>query len=368
MLYVFLIASFILIINIIMLAYFCFKNPKTTTKFNKIISISIILSLALIAFLIEPQKTNDLYRHFAGIDRFREYGSFNDINAEYNDIIGAKILFYIISFLPSNHFLPLIAIIVTYGILFYIIDDFSKRNIVYTRTIAMSIFLGISICDFYSTMSGVRNTMAFAFLALSLYKDLIKKEKGIKIIWPYIIAVSIHPASWIVIALRLVLEFSKSGKLKYILLFWGIAVSYIIQILFKISPYIASKLQMYVTEEDDVTDFRFFLVKVIFIVLVYLLTILVKKSKDVNYLKYINFLQLYIFFMIGSIFVSTIMFGRLYFLPGFLLIPLLYLVEKNFTPKDKISIYIVLAIFIIGCLLYSVVQIRGNTGWVFGHL
>ena len=364
MLYIFLIACFILVIDIIMLVYFCFKNKKTTSKFNKIIAISIILPLMVIAFLIEPQETNDLYRHFAGIDRFREYGRF-DINNEYDNIMGAKILFYLVSLLPSNHFLPVIGICITYGILFYIINDFSKMKIVYTRTVAIAIFLGISICDFYSTISGVRNTMAFAFLALSLYKDLIKKEKGIKIILPYVLAVSIHPSSWIVIVARLILKFSKNGKLKYVLLFWGVTVGYIIKLLFNISPYIALKLQMYVTEEDTVTDFRIFFVKILFIGFTYLLTVLIKKYKDVDYLKYLNFLQLYICLMIGSIFVSTIMFGRLYFLPGFLLIPLIYLAEKNLSIKDRTNVYIMLAIFIIGCLFYSAVQIIGNTGWVF---
>lgn len=363
MLYVFFVAVLILIISIIMLIYFSFINKKTNPNINKIMTICIMLALMVIAFLIEPKETNDLYRHFSWIDRFRISGFFGV--SEYDDVIGAKILFYLISFLPSNHFLPVIAILITYGMFFYIINNFAKEHKLNSRIVAISIFLGFSICDFSSTISGVRNTMAFAFLALSLYKDLIKNEKGIKIILPYLIAVSIHPSSWIVVVARLILKLKYNEKLKYILLFWSVAVNYIIKILLNISPYIASKLQMYVTEEDDVSDFRMVFIKIIFIIFLYVITILFKKFKDIDYKKYINFLQLYFCIMIGSIFASTIMFGRLYFLIGFLLIPLIYLIDKKLTINKKIIIYIILVIFIVGSLAYSVVQIRGNMDFVF---
>ena len=204
-----------MIISIVIIIYFYTINRKINTKLIGCITIIILLGLVIIAFMIQPNKSNDLYRHFEKLDIFRNVAF--EATSEMNDIIGAKILFYIISLLPSNHFLPVVSVIITYGILFYIIKDFAKNKYVTTRCFAISVLLGFSICDYISVVSGIRNTMAFAFIALALYKDLIKNEKGLKIVWPYVIAVSIHPSAWIVIVARLILGLKYSEKIKYLL-------------------------------------------------------------------------------------------------------------------------------------------------------
>lgn len=362
MLYVFLVAIALLLLSVIILIYFCIIDKNINKNLIVCISIIIILSLSTIAFMLNPSKSNDLYRHFEMIDIFRNTNF--EANDELNEVFGAKILFYIVSFFPSNHLLPVISVLITYGILFYMIKDFVKNKNVSTRCVAISVFLGIAICDYVSVVSGIRNAIAFAFIGLALYKDLIKEERGIKIIWPYIVAVLIHPSSWIVIVVRLILNLRSSEKIKYFLLFWSAFVDLIIEVLFKVSPYIATKLQLYFTE-DFLSDFRIVIVKLILIIFIYVITMILNKNKNVEYKKYINFLQLYICSIIGSLFVSTVIFGRLFLLLAFLMIPLIYLIEKDISKNRRRMIFVVLAIFIIGFLAYSVIQVRGNMSFMF---
>lgn len=366
MLYVFLTSILILILAVLNLIYFIINNKKCSERLLKVLVIILVITLSTIAYCIDPKITNDLYRHFENIDIIRNYG-FNAMHT-YDNVLGAKILFYIISFFPNNHFLPAISAIITYGILMYIIYDFNKEKKITTRIIAISILLNFSMCTFSTAISGIRNAMAFAFLALGLYFDLIKKNKRLNRIWPYVIAVTIHPVSWTVIVIRILYNIKVIQKLKYIMLFMAFTIKYIVKLIKKINiadiKYVTDKLEYYIAA-NWIDDMRLLYVTLIMLIFIYILTILLKKKKEVKYINYIDFIQLYILVILGSVFIAKVFVKRLTLLMAFFIIPLIYMLEREMSKKGKIIVYGIFLIFIIGLTIYSVIEVKGNMGFIF---
>lgn len=363
MLYAFFTAITVLILIMIILIYFIIINKKCTLRVLRILLISTIVALAIIAYCIEPKITNDLYRHFQGIDYIRTYG-FTAMKT-YDEAIGAKILFYIVSLLPNNHFLPAIAAIITYGILFYIILDFCKNNNTSSRIVAVAILLNFSMCTYSTVISGVRNAMAFAFCALALYLDLIREQKGLKKIIPYLIAISIHPSTIMIIGCRLLLNLKQINLYKYLLLFWSFITKYLIKALYfigtNITIYVGNKLQDYFMG-NWIDDMRLLYVSIALVIVIYFIT---KHIKDEQYLRYTTFLQTYILLIIGSVFVAKIFVKRLLILMAFFMIPLVYLIEKNTEKKKQVIFYSILIFFMCGLIPYSVIEVKGNMGLIF---
>ena len=94
------------------------------------------LTFGIIAFFFVPDVSFDLYRHYAIIDIFRQYGwNMGVSNSEFPSLIIANGFLYLISFLPTKGFLPAITAFVTYYLLLNIIYkvairyDLAKKDI-----------------------------------------------------------------------------------------------------------------------------------------------------------------------------------------------------------------------------------------------
>lgn len=368
MLYAFITAILILIISLGFLIYWIAKNKKNINlRILKLIMIAIIIALSCIAFLIEPKESNDLYRHFKDIELIRNKGFFAE--QEFNNVILIKLIFLLVSFLPSNHFLPAIAVIITYGISMCIIYDFSKKNQTSTRVTAIAILLNFALCSFYMAASGIRNAMACSFLALGLYLDLIKNKKFIIKVWPYIVAALIHPMAYIVIVIRILLQIKWIEKVKYLVLLVGILYRPIIKLFYfinlGITNYLAQKMDLYLVKES-IEDIRWLLVIWAFLIFIYIVTIVLKKeNENIKFKKYLNFIQLYILFIFAFTFVADVFTKRLTFLLAFFMIPLLYLIENHFDKKQKVFCYAVFIIILCGLIPYGLAELK-NTGFMLG--
>lgn len=365
MLGLFIIVILILILILGILIYGIIVNKKVKRRVLIAVQIILIVALAILAFLIEPRESNDLYRHFRDIDLIREHG-FGTVQ-QYNNVILIKLLFALVALLQNNHFLPAIAVLITYGISMYIIYDFAKRNKATSRVISIAILLNLALCSFYAVASGIRNAMACSFLALGLYLDLIIEEKLAKKIWPYIVAALIHPMAYIVIVIRVLFQIKWLDKIKYLILVVGFLYRPIMKLLYFINiewtKYIAQKMELYLVKES-IEDIRWLLVVWIFLIFVYAVTIILKKIKQDNKLKnYLNFVQIYILFIFAFTFVADIFTKRLTFLLAFFMIPFVYLIEKNLVKRKKIFCYGVLIVLLCGLIPYSIVELK-NTGFM----
>lgn len=376
MIYIFGIALFIIILNIGIMLCNSVRNKTISANMVKIILITTLIALAVVAYCIEPKQHNDLYRHFEVVDTFRNEGFVNV--ADYDSLIGTKILFFIIAILPNNHFLPAIAAVITYGIGFFIIYDFNKNQTVGSRTLLISVLMIFTMTTYATVVGRIRNAMAFAFLALALYYDLIRNEKKIKIIPFYLIAISIHPSSFMVIAVRLLLSVIDKIKskckikgvenLKYVMLGWSAIIPVIIKILNIINtPFtqnISSKLVGY-SLRSIVDDIRLFLVYIAILVFVYIISEIIRRQKDVPFEKYIYFIQLYIIIIFGSILIDKLFVRRLIIVLAFFMIPLIHMIEQKIKGKYKLAIYLLFIFFAVGLIAYSVVEVKSNMSFIF---
>ena len=365
MLWLFIVAILVLISILGVLIYGIIVNKKVKKSMLITVQIILIATLAILAFLIEPKESNDLFRHFEKIDLIREKGF--GIKLEYDYLIIVRLLFNLVALLPSNHFLPAISVIITYGISMYIIYDFTKRNETTSRVTSIAILLSFALCSFYVAASGIRNAMACSFLALGLYLDLIRKEKLVKKIWPYIIAALIHPVAYIVIIIRLLLNIKWLSKIKYVILLIGLLYRPIMNLLklinLEITNYLAQKMNAYLVVESK-EDIRWMLVIWMFLIFLYVISIIIeKKNKDEKFEQYLNFVQIYILSIFALTFVVDIFTRRLTFLLAFLMIPFVYLIEENLEKNQKIFCYGVLIFLLCGLLPYGLAELR-NTGFM----
>lgn len=364
MLWLFIVGILIIIAILGILIYWMVINRKVNERVLIVVQIILIVALAILAFLIEPKESNDLFRHFEKIDLIREKGF--GIKLEYDYVMIVRLLFNFVAFLPSNHFLPAISVIITYGISMYIIYDFTKRNETTSRVTSIAILLSFALCSFYVTASGIRNAMACTFLALGLYLDLIRKEKLVKKIWPYIIATLIHPVAYIVIIIRILFNIKWINKIKYVILLIGLLYRPIMNLFrlinIEITNYLAQKMNAYLVVASK-EDIRWMIVIWIFLIFLYVMSIIIeKKNKDKKFDQYLKFVQIYILFIFALTFVVDIFTRRLTFLLAFFMIPFVYLIEENLEKKQKKICYGVLIFLLCGLLPYGLAELR-NTGF-----
>ena len=200
------------------------KSIKLKKKFVFLSFVALGLAYGIIAYHIVPPYEWDLYRHYVVLDITRKDGIKYLLKYSiYKNQYGSVLLFYLISLLPNNAFLQFIAIFIEYLILGYIVTDYLGDEIK-SRDIFVIILLHFAMNNIALTVSGVRQTLAFAIISLGIYLD-ISKNKIISI--PiYIFGVLVHPGSSGVIILRLFYElYKRYNKVIIILPFWSVIVT-----------------------------------------------------------------------------------------------------------------------------------------------
>lgn len=183
-----------------------------------------IIAYASLSFFIIGRKGWDLNVYYSVIDKMRV----NGINAiqsvgtiDFFDLPIIKGMFYLISKLPYNNFLQMIAVFIDYTFLILTIKAILGKRERRFRVFATFFFVHFAMSSFPSTISGVRNTMAFSILFLAVVRDILQDKKNILTLLLYIIPLGIHTSTVIVIILRLIcLILSKKPRLQYFLLVW----------------------------------------------------------------------------------------------------------------------------------------------------
>ena len=131
----------------------------------------------------------------------------------------------------------------------------------------------------------------------------------------------------------------------------------------EITNYLAQKMNAYLVVESK-EDIRWMLVIWMFLVFLYVISIIIeKKNKNEKFVRYLNFVQIYILSIFALTFVVDIFTRRLTFLLAFFMIPFVYLIEKNLVKRKKIFCYGVLIVLLCGLIPYSIVELK-NTGFM----
>ena len=150
-------------------------KPRDIKKY----SLVVIIGLTTLAFFFQAKAGDDLniaFTHLEGLKKngWEYYSQIASKTSYFNMLPTLKIYFYVISRLPSQHFLPAISIFLIYYCAFWIIIKITnKYKLNATMSVAL-IFILLITLDYYGLVSGIRNALAYAICAVFLYKDLIE--------------------------------------------------------------------------------------------------------------------------------------------------------------------------------------------------
>ena len=358
---IFLLSIITFIYCILFLIYSARKGKRIKDKSLSKLMVAMLLAIATFSYFINPSETSDLYRHFLSIDELKYNGFSASI---YDELIGSKCFLYIISMLPSKHWLPFFSAIITYGLGMWIIFDYYKNEKCSSKVLLFSILFMLAIDDFYTVTSGIRCAMAMAFMATGIYLKFLKNKKIIMYLPFIVISLTIHSISYLVFALIILFKFIKKKRLNFLILLWGFFIVEIISVMRYLRLFFeANKLSNYFYGESN-TNYVVLALRIILVVIILILSLKIKKStinnkENIIPMDYIEFVKLFSLVSIGGLYINTIFIGRLLFLLGFLLIPFLHTIEKCANIKNKIIVNMYFCIFFtynIGIVLYSMLR------------
>lgn len=356
------IAVFYIIIFLCFYLLGYFLHYKVTEKFLFFTFLLFAASYGIMAYHVEPPVEWDLYRHFLELDRIRSGGLWYLLRVGiYREQIGGSLLFYAVSRLPNNHFLPLVSILIEYAIFAYIVSDYCEENHLNCRYVFLILLLHFSMTDISWTISTIRQPLAMSLMALAVYLDLVKRKKwGI---FFYFLGFSVHPGSVGVIVIRLAfILYKRKIPVHILLLFWSAFSSIISEWFSKSSfywiKYIGDMLYSYVFSDNALSgDSRQVVVKLILLLLIAYMAW--RKGDIWRENDYGMFLYLAFAFTIGSI-ASEQFFLRYVLLLSFLCFPIPKLTSFD-TKRGFISLSDILYIVMfVGLIAYQYVVLTSH--------
>lgn len=336
------------IIAVFFIAFFLLPR-----KYAWISYIMVVIALAILAFYIEPNQNDDILRYFRMIDAMRAGGweRFQDMIANnefsFRTEPFAGYYFYLISLLPDNHFLPFFTILISYGCMFLVIYKASNRYEVDKFYLAVAIFFMISTYWFYDVYSGTRNGLAFSIALACIYYHFVERKNIILCILGYVLVCGLHSSGILLIALGFVAYITYNNKSKFVnilIVFMLIGSSAAITVISSISD--NEFLQTLSGQTENAVDnlgisFQTnFLVNVAtyivaILITAYTFTYIKKYITDKNQKKFFRFVEVILYFCLGSIF-SGLIFVRIlrWIIP--LLIAVVYMVGMQIQ-KERID-------------------------------
>ena len=318
------------------------------------------IGMASLAFCLKPTDLSaDLNRHFFSYENLSgENGAIvKKVTLAQNVGTGLfawlGVIFLSIK-LGSPHFIPLIMVFINY-LFFAKTMRFFARKVKITFTILfVFLIVKVGLVSWFHEFSGLRNTTAFAILTYALFLgfDDWKKNKKV-IIFFELLAVFIHPSSWIVALLFFLQRVIRHKKILYFILMVWSFFSLLVAKLLTIIPlssikYIATKITKYYGfGADRALEWRIYLVSLVFVIIMFFHLIFIKKNKvhKSNFeKKYNEYIFLICCFLIGSFYIPT-MLMRFTYLLGFMFLPLLVQSFRD-SRKDMNSFFVLSEVFL----------------------
>lgn len=302
---------------ILLICFFIFFVIRySTLKRNpKLYLLILLISLATLAYFFNPVKAfeqngnyTDLYRFFNDMNLFKQLGWNGNtylFESNYDSYPLTKLLVYGVSRFDNNHLLPVITVLICYGLTFYVVYRWGKDLSIEYRYIAHVALIFIFLNNYKVCITNIRYPIGLALLLFTIYYDFLKDAKKVICLSLYALLGTIHFALLIFFALRLISitigRYSKKIILITLLMssqFLGVItnilnrysrISYINSILYKLDFY---------TEGDRSTYYE---IPVIFLGLIRILCLyfLIRwVRKNINISNYPKILNLYNFSLI----------------------------------------------------------------------
>lgn len=192
-------------------AFFIGKKIKRKTTVDPLfVALIIILGfLAIIAYRLRPIVENDLFRYYAWSQDFAQNTYIDFIKGTRLDSQISFSLFWLAGKTGALGLIPMITVIIVYGIVFGVIYDAGKTLKISNKIILQYCLFAIALLQFGPIASNVRNVTAFAIVICAAYRDLFKKKKDALTLFLYLIPCGIHIAAAIFILARVALPIYK---------------------------------------------------------------------------------------------------------------------------------------------------------------
>lgn len=309
-----------MLVYLAIVAAFCVIYPFVPRKYIKWLFLALVLALSVMAFFVVPEETDDLSNYFWQVANLRKGGfsllrqMIEDGSEDWDSLPVCGLYFYLISRFPDNGMLPAVTIFLAYGSIFWVLWRAAKRYEVNKWYLFLASVFLLSTYWFYDICSGIRNGLTFTLFCFFAYVELVEKKWRPACWVGYVAMCLMHSSGILMMMVRLALLFSgrKGSKLTSVLIFFVMIVSgEIMPHLGEITgieyfQLISQKAERAASTSGFANGTQYLVNVSVFVVAVcvfYYAVYVIKKQteKYESFSDYINFVQLIVFFMLGSI-------------------------------------------------------------------
>lgn len=309
-----------MLVYLAIVAAFCVIYPFVPRKYIKWLFLALVLALSVMAFFVVPEETDDLSNYFSLIASLRK-GGFSLLrrmiesgSEDWDSLPVCGLYFYLISRFPDNGMLPAVTIFLAYGSIFWVLWRAAKRYEVNKWYLFLASVFLLSTYWFYDICSGIRNGLTFTLFCFFAYVELVEKKWRPACWVGYVAMCLMHSSGILMMMVRLALLVSgrKGSKLTSVL------ISFVMIVGGAIMPHlgeitgieyfqlISRKAERAASTSGFATGTQYLVNVSVFVVAVcvfYYAVYVIKKQteKYESFSDYINFVQLIVFFMLGSI-------------------------------------------------------------------
>lgn len=309
-----------MLVYLAIVAAFCVIYPFVPRKYIKWLFLALVLALSVMAFFVVPEKTDDLSNYFSQVASLRKGGfsllrqMIEDGSEDWDSLPVCGLYFYLISRFPDNGMLPAVTIFLAYGSIFWVLWRAAKRYEVNKWYLFLASVFLLSTYWFYDICSGIRNGLTFTLFCFFAYVELVEKKWRPACWVGYVAMCLMHSSGILMMMVRLALLVSgrKGSKLTSVLIFFVMIVGgAIMPHLGEITgieyfQLISQKAERAASTSGFANGTQYLVNVSVFVVAVcvfYYAVYVIKKQteKYESFSDYINFVQLIVFFMLGSI-------------------------------------------------------------------
>ena len=309
-----------MLVYLAIVAAFCVIYPFVPRKYIKWLFLALVLALSVMAFFVVPEETDDLSNYFWRISNLRKGGfsllrqMIEDGSEDWDSLPVCGLYFYLISRFPDNGMLPAVTIFLAYGSIFWVLWRAAKRYEVNKWYLFLASVFLLSTYWFYDICSGIRNGLTFTLFCFFAYVELVEKKWRPACWVGYVAMCLMHSSGILMMMVRLALLVSgrKGSKLTSVLIFFVMIVGgAIMPHLGEITgieyfQLLSQKAERAVSTSGFANGTQYLVNVSVFVVAVcvfYYAVYVIKKQteKYESFSDYINFVQLIVFFMLGSI-------------------------------------------------------------------
>ena len=347
-----------MIVYLTIVIIFCVIYPFIPRKHIRWLFLALVLALSVMAFFAVPEETDDLTSYFSIVSSLRKGGfsrlrqMIEDGNENWDSLPVCGLYFYLISRFPDNGMLPAVTIFLAYGSMFWVLWRAAQRFEVNKWYIFLSSFLILSTYWFYDICSGVRNGLAFTLFCFFAYVELVEKKWKPACWIGYVAMCLLHSSGILMMMVRLALLVSgkRGSKLISILIFFvmvaGGAIMPHLGELTGIEYFqLLSQKAGRAVESSSFAAGTQYLVNVTtfvagILIFCYSRYIINKQKEKYDGISaYMDFVQLIIFFMLGSItFILTFIRFARWVVPAIISVVLMVSMQANSDYKKRILI------------------------------